>query len=243
MIESGVGGLMRLSPGDFETIRAYIAFAKERLESEGLTFRVSLDMREFKNFLLEQPNTHGVPPTHDPDRCVLTEANSFWSYLETEDGRRIACNAQRLFLTDDFIEACQTQTAFMDRMPVIDQTPADITREAAGLDIRGRLDIGGGTWIHPDWRGRELLVYARMSRAVALRHWLWDWIVGFAFNTPNRRAMALTGMGYSRAVPFINGHYPPHGPEQHRDIQLTFGHRDEFMSQLRDELDRRAVAA
>jgi len=234
---------MRLSSVDFETIRAYVAFTKERLAAEGLAFRVSLDMREFKGFLLNQPMTHGVPPTHDPDKCVLTEANAFWSYLETEDGRRIACHAQRLFVTDDFIEACQAQTAFMDRMPVIDQTPADITREAADLDIRGRVNIGGAVWIHPDWRGRDLLIYARMSRAVALRHWLWDWIVGFAYNTSNRKAMALTGFGFSRAVPFIDGHYPPHGPEHHRDIQLVFGRRQEFISRLRDELAQRAVAA
>lgn len=235
--------MARLSPSDFDTIRGYVAFAKDQLAEQGLAFGVSLDMGEFREFLLQQPQTHGVPPTHDLDKCVLTEANSFWSYLETGRGERIACHAQRLFPTEDFIEACQSQTAFMDRVPVIDHYPTGLTPDALALDIRGRVNIGGAIWIHPDWRGRDLLIYARMSRAVALRHWGWDWIVGFAYNTPNRTAMSLTGFGFSRAIPFVSGHYPPHGPKEHRDIQLVYGHREEFNERLQGELAQCAAAA
>ncbi len=232
---------MRFNDHDLTDIQQHIDHTCAYLASRGLTLDVSSDMRAFKEFLLKQEQTHGVPSTHDPDRTYLHPENCFCTYLSTGDGRIVACHAQRLFVTDDFIEACRTHTVFENLVPVLEHYNLQLYDDARMIRIAGRVLIGGGLWIHPEWRGGSLLMFSRMDRALALRHFHLDWVVGFMHRTDRRRNMGLKGLSYAHAVPLLRGLYPPHGRK--RDIQLVFSSREELLAEIRQELRLNITAA
>lgn len=232
---------MRFNDHDLTDIQRHIDHTRAYLASRGLTVNVSSDMRAFKEFLLKQEQTHGVPSTHDLDRTFLHPENCFWTYLSTPVGQIIACHAQRLIVADDFLEVCRTHTAYENLVPTLDHHNLALYDEVKSLAIRGRILIGGGLWIHPEWRGGSLVIYSRMNRAISLRHFLLDWAVGFMHLTDRRQKMALGGYAYAHAVPFLRGVYPPHGVE--RDIQLVYSSRAELLVHIRHELDSLATAA
>jgi len=146
---------MRLSARDFDDIQLYIDLTRDTLAALGLSLRVDNDMQRFADYLRDQPKNHGVPNTHDPARTYLHPGNSFWVYVqEGATGRFIACHGQRLLVTDDFIEDCMAQTYFEDLMPGLFLKPIGLYPEAGSVHIGGRVVLGGGTCIHPDWRGR-----------------------------------------------------------------------------------------
>jgi len=226
---------MRLSDHDLTDIQRHIDHTRAYLTTRGLTLNVSSDMRAFKEFLLRQEQTHGVPSTHDLDRSYLHPENCYWTNLSTEAGRIIACHAQRLIVADNFLEVCRTHGAYENLVPKLDHHNLALYEEAKTLPIEGRIIIGGGLWIHPEWRGGSLLIYARANRSISLRHFLLDWVVGFMHLTERRRKMALGGYAYAHAIPFLHGIYPPHGVE--RDIQLVYSSRAELLAQIRHELN------
>lgn len=232
---------MRFNDHDLTDIQQHIDHTREYLASRGLTLNVSSDMRAFKEFLLEQEQTHGVPSTHDPDRTYLHPENSFWTYLTAQDGRIAACHAQRLLVTDDLIEVCRTHTVFENRVPALDHYNLELYNDARMIRIAGRVLIGGGLWVHPEWRGRSLLMFSRMDRALALRHFLLDWVVAFMLRTDRRRNMGLKGLAYAHVVPLLHGLYPPHG--RSLDIQLVFSSREELLAEIRQELRLHVTAA
>lgn len=234
---------MRFNDSDLLDIQRHIDCTRAYLASLGLSLHVSADMRAFKEFLLDQEQTHGVPSTHDPDRTYLHPENSFWTYLTTDSGRIVACHAQRLDLQDDFIEACRTHTAFGNLVPNLDHYNLDLYEEARNIRISGRVLVGGGLWIHPEWRGNSLLIFNRTNRAIALRHFAVDWFVGFLLNTNSRHIMAIAadGAAYAHAVPLLKGLYPPHGIV--RDIQIAYSSRDEALQTIRQENLKLAKAA
>lgn len=235
------GYQMRFSDHDLADIQRHIHYVREYLASRRLTLNVSSDMRAFKEFLLRQEQTHGIPSTHDVDRSYLHPENCFWTYLTTEERRIIACHAQRLIVADNFLEVCRTHTAYENLIPNLDHYNLALYDEAKTLPIEGRILVGGGLWIHPEWRGGSLLIYARANRSISLRHFLLDWVVGFMHLTDRRRKMALGGYAYAHAIPFLRGFYPPHGVE--RNIQLVYSSRSELLAEIRRELNMVASAA
>jgi len=231
---------MRLTSRDFDDIQAHIDLTKEALGALGLSLHVDNDMVRFTDYLRDQPLTHGVPTTHEPSITHLNPGNSFWIYVtEAATGRIIACHGQRLLETDDFIEDCMAQTYFMDRMPRLDRTPISLSPEAAAVRIYGRVLLGGGLYIHPDWRARGLLIFNRCSRSVALRHFRGDFLLGTLRNSPNRQGMATGGAAYSHWVQCFKGKEGlPRNPEA-QDVILAWSSRDEWLATIRRDLESR----
>lgn len=229
---------MRLSSRDFDDIQAHIDLTKETLSALGLALRVDNDMDRFTEFLRKQPANHGVPNTHDPAVTYLHPGNSFWVYvIEEASGRVIACHGQRLLETDDFIEDCMAQTYFEDLMPSLDLQPLGLYAEAGAVRVAGRVLLGGGLYIHPDWRARGLLIFNRCSRSIALRHFRGDYLVGTLLNTPSRQGMAMGGVAYAHWVPCIKGGLP--GKPQARDVIMAWSSRDEWLATIRRDLESR----
>ena len=225
---------MRLNQRDFTDIQAHIDLAKLRLGELGLTLHVDNDMQAFVDYLSRQEQTHGVPTSHDPNRCHLHPGNSFWVYVQhTQTGDIVACHGQRLIVTDDLLVDCIAQTFFEDRIPNLDPTPLNID-EVDEVRLAGRILYGGGTYIRPDWRGAGLLIFNRASRTIALRHFKADYLCGLLMNTPRRRALALTGFDYAHTVPLIKGGLP-RKPEAD-DVQFSWSSRAEWMEAIRLEL-------
>ena len=227
---------MRLSARDFDDIQAHIDLTQTSLSRLGLSLHVDNDLRRFAAYLSEQPKTHGVPNTHDPERTYLHPGNSFWVYVREDATERIvACHGQRLLETDDFIEDCLAQPYFEDITPGLALQPLGLYPEAGMVRIDGRILLGGGTYIHPDWRGRGLLIFNQCSRSIALRHFRGDYLVGTLLNTPSRQGMALGGVAYSHWVPFVKGGLP--GKSQAADVLMAWSSRDEWLATIRRDLE------
>ena len=187
---------MRLNKQDFADIQAHIDLTKARLAALGLTFHVDHDMHAFVDYIGSQEHTHGVPSSHDPRKCWLHPGNAFWVYVTHESsGEIIGCQAQRLVLNEDFVQDCLSQTLFANLYPSLDAYPIGVDENGDSL-ISGRVIYGGGLYIHPDWRGKGLLIFNRASRTIALRQFQTDYFCGMQLNTPRRRAMALPSFAF-----------------------------------------------
>ena len=231
---------MRITKQDFWEIQAHIDLAKSRLEKLGLTLHADHDMQAFVDYLGRQQETHGVPTSHDPRRCYLHPGNSFWLYVRhTQSGDIVACHAQRLIITDDFVEECMAQTLFENLAPSLDVEPLGID-EADDSRFSGRIVFGGGLYIRPDWRGAGLLIFSRVSRTIALRHFRADYFCGMQLNTKRRRALALTGFDFAHVKPFIKGGLPR--KPQADDVQLSWSSRAEWLDAIRRELANQDAA-
>ncbi len=225
---------MRLSKQDFSDIQAHIDLTRQRLGALGLTLHVSHDMHAYVDYIGRQEDTHGVPSSHDPKRSHLHPGNSFWVYVEhPASGDIIACHAQRMLVTDDFVHDCFAQTLFEDMQPTLDAPPIGID-DFEESHMSGRVLYGGGNYIRPDWRGKGVLIFNRASRTIALRHFQADYLCGLQMNTPRRRAMALTGQAFAHVKPFVKGGLP--GKPHADDVQLSWSSRQEWMDAIRREL-------
>lgn len=231
---------MRLIKQDYADIQAHIDLTRTRLGELGLTLHVDHDMRAFVNYIARQEDTHGVPSSHDPRRCHLHPGNSFWVYVKhPASGDIVACQAQRLIVTQDFLQDCLAQTLFSNLTPSLDAAPGGVD-ESIDARISGRVIYGGGLYIRPDWRGAGLLIFNRASRTIALRHFQADYFCGLQLNTPQRRAMALNGFAFAHVRPFIKGGLP--GKPQADDVQLSWSSRGEWLETVRRELANRDAA-
>jgi hypothetical protein len=225
---------MRLTKQDFSEIQAHIDLTRNQLGEHGLTLHVDHDMHAFVDYIGRQEETHGVPSSHNPAKCYLHPGNSFWVYVRhAASGDIIGCQAQRLMVTDDFVQDCLAQTLFENLTPSLDAPPLG-TDDSVRVLIAGRVMYGGGLYIRPDWRSKGLLIFNRVSRTIALRHFQADYFCGLQLNTQRRRAMALTGFAFAHVVPFIQGGLP--GKPYADDVQLSWSSRQEWLEAIRREL-------
>src|SRR3546814_4309640 len=66
-------------------------------------------------------------------------------------------------------------------------------RSTSAATIKGRVVFSGSTWIHPDYRGRDLpQILPRISRALALSRWNTDFTISLV-------TMALVEKGIAAA--------------------------------------------
>ena len=224
----------RFDEQSLSAIQTFVDRSCEHFESMGLTFAVSDDMTAWADWLSEQPQSHGVTKTHDPKHTHLDPGNSFWANLRDAHGKVIACHAQRLIITDDFFDDIVTQTAFFDRAPKIRLDDLGLRLETRLMRISGRVCLGGGLYIHPDWRGHGLYnVLSRTTRAISLRHFKLDWYLAYFLTSASRTQLGLEGAAFARAMPLLSGIYPPYG--RHTDIQLMTMTRDEALAQIKQD--------
>ncbi|MDH3702143.1 MAG: hypothetical protein OEU46_12580, partial [Alphaproteobacteria bacterium] len=205
-----------------------------------LTLHAHHDMHAFVDYLGRQEETHGIPTSHDPRYCYMHPGNSFWIYVRhTATGDIVACHAQRLIVTSDFVEECMAQILFENLAPNLDTEPLGID-DSDDIRLSGRIVFGGGTYIRPDWRGAGLLIFNRASRTIALRHFRADYLCGMQMNTARRKTLALTGFEFAHVKPFIKGGLP-HKP-QADDVQVSWSSRAEWMETIRRELANQDAA-
>ncbi len=231
--------MQRFTASELENLQGHIDLTEETVGQIGLTLKVSTDMASFIDYLGNEPakDTHGTPTTHNPELSYLHPGNSFWVYLEDARGEIVACHGQRLCETRDFINDCLRQTYFQDLTPKIRQDPLDLYPEANEIQLRGRLAFGGGLYIRREWRGKDLLIFNRCSRTLALRHFDADYVVGTLRNTPSRQGMALGGVAYAECSRFVKGAFP--GKPESRDTIVAWSSRRQLLQTIAQEVDAR----
>lgn len=215
-------------------IQTFVERTCEHFEAMGLSLGLSDDMTAWADWLSKQPDSHGVTKTHDPDYTHMSPQNSFWAFLHDAHGKVVACHAQRLIVTDDFFDDIITQTAFFDRVPKIHLDDLDLRLETKLMQIEGRVCLGGGLYIHPDWRGKGLYnVLSRTTRAISFRHFKLDWYVAYFLTSKSRTQLGLEGAAFAHAIPLLSGIYPPYG--RRTDIQLMTMTREEALAQIKQD--------
>ena len=224
-------------------IQSYVDYVRARLKEMELSLEVDGDMRAFREFYLAQKNRLNFPTSLDESHTQVLR-NAYWLKVQTASGRIVCCYGQKLFMTDDFIRSALLHTCYHDYTPNLDWYEVELHPEAERLRIGGRIVMGGGLWIDPEWRGtgHSLMIANRVARAIGLRHFEPDWFVSFMDYRASRMDMAksLNGAAFAHAVRFSDGIYPPsvyfgHEPKD-RPMILAWSRYDEALEIIRHEL-------
>jgi hypothetical protein len=236
-----VEALGTLNPDDQTIIQSCFDETDAALRTIGLEPTFSTDLSGWATMMRNAPRIMLVNPTFDPEHNELGPDNAFWIRLsQLSDGRPIACIANRLFVTDDYVDLMRTQRLWYSRGPrkMVDLVvPDDMPR------IAGRVGHHAGLWIHPDWRKHGLSGYmTRLARCASLRRFEVDWHCGLVFAVLAEKGLPITavsGYGYPRMVVAIDGWQPlTDKPDR---LYLPWISRAEILAQLADEV-RRLVA-
>ena len=226
---------------DLANIQAYIDQQLGKLASIGLELVPAVNMAEFACFLDAAPDALPVPSTHDPERSYLHPGNAYWTMLRDGEGRIAACNGQRLIETGDLFEDIRTHRFFKDRMPLIRHYPLELYPDLHFPHLDGRISVGGGMWVHPDWRGHHpefngkiYGVYSPLVRAIALRHFKLDWYCALYRANSSRTALGRGGSGFTNAVNLLNGMFPLQ--DRIADMQFMWMSREEMIQYIRDQV-------
>ena len=114
--------------------------------------------------------------TFNPEGTDINEKNGFWIAGENDDGEIVACSAGRIYSWTDTNLEEQVAEVFFGRDT---GQPRSITASAAKF-ITGVSLKAGGTWVHPQYRKRELpQILSRMARAYAMSRWPLDWTFAY----------------------------------------------------------------
>jgi GNAT superfamily N-acetyltransferase len=215
-------------------VQNYLDRVQNRARDRKLTIHLDNDAAAFVGFLSAQKATHGVSSIHDPEYSHITPDRFLW--MRIDDGNRgVCCHAIRMIETDDLLSEVLTYRVFGDLRVVRDYQDLRLYPEAWDIGIAGRIVIGGGLWVDPDYRGRDYsALFRKLLRVMAIRHFRLEYYVSFIRNTQNRRSWVLGSYGSPHVTPLLHGYYPPYG--RSLDVQLAHASRAEILSRVRVEL-------
>lgn len=215
-------------------VQRYVDRVRDRARDRNLKIHLDNDAGAFVRFLSAQRETHGVSSIHDPAHSHITPDRFLW--MRIDDGNRgVCCHAIRMIETDDLISEVLTWRVFADLDTVWNYEDPQLYPEAWNIDVAGRIVIGGGLWVDPDYRGREYsALFRKLLRVTAIRHFRLDYYVSFIRNTQNRRSWVLGSYGSPNATPLMHGYYPPYG--RPLDVQLAYASRMEILKRVKVEL-------
>jgi GNAT superfamily N-acetyltransferase len=224
-----------LSPADHARIHRYTGYVHDRLAELGLELTVETDLADWAALMRSSPKIAAVNPTFDPAQSWLNPSNSFW--LRVNQGERtVACIANRLFVTDDYIGLKRSLRLWYDLKPTLLREPMNIVLDEDVPHIAGRIGHHGGLWVHPDWRGLGLsTLLPRLVRKLSLRHFDVDWHCGIVLEGLAMSGLPYRGYGYPHMALCIEGYFPVTG--QHEKVFMTYIDRQEMLGQLVSDLE------
>ena len=221
---------------ELAVVQRYVERVEERAQQRQLKLHLDNDAHAFVEFLCVQEATHGVSSIHDPAHSHITPDRFLWMRID-DAGKGVCCHAIRMIETDDLIAEVLTHRVFGDLAASMQFHDVELYPEAWDIEIAGRVIIGGGLWVHPDYRGRNYsALFRKLLRVLAIRHFRLDYYASFIRNTVNRKAWVLGSYGSPNATPLLHGYYPPYG--RSLDVQLAYASRAEILSRVRVELAR-----
>ena len=150
----------------FQVVTDFIEICKTELDPLEIVPR---DLHRIKAILKDAPKTHQLSKTLDPDQNDIRPSESFGLTLNYQD-RTIACVCARSVRTDDFVrEWITTDRLYGNMAPRLDFSDFEYTGHIPR--ISGVVGYGGGSWVHPQWRGMNLAgATSRLGKAVAATH-------------------------------------------------------------------------
>jgi hypothetical protein len=237
--ESNMGNYVP-SIADDALIQDCFDVLQRSLHKFGLDIEFANDMNGWVDTIKSAPKRGVVNPTFDPAESDLSPSNSFWIRVYEADGdeeRTIACIANRVFETPDYLDLLRTQRLWYSWGP---RRVVDLVVPYEMPLISGLVGHHGGLWIHPEWRKHGLSGYlTKMVRCVSLRHFGIDWHCGSVFGVIAEKGLptaSVTGYGYPHMVLAIDGWFPV--TDRDECVYLPWISRAEILEQFGQELDR-----
>ncbi|WP_157089232.1 GNAT family N-acetyltransferase [Oceanibaculum pacificum] len=230
-----------LTASDYQNIQRVISVYLEELDRLGLALTVETDMSGWATVMRSAPQMSAVNPTFDPSQSHLHPGNSFWLRV-TYGSETIACIANRLFITEDYLNLKRSLRLWYDLKPVLIREPLNVVIGDHVPHISGRVGHHGGLWVHPSWRGNGLAGFLpRLTRALSMRHFDVDWHCGIALKAIADRGLPLKAYGYPHMDLCVQGFFPVTG--KHEDIYMGWITRPEMLMQMEETALEPLVAA
>ena len=224
-----------LTAGEHARIHEFVRLTLDWLEQRGFVLTVESDMRAWADLMRSSPRIVGVNPTYDPDQSCLTPANAFWLRLQ-QNGRTIACSANRFFATDDLLGLIRSMQIWHDAKPLLLGPPYPVVVPPSFPRVAGNVGHSGGLWVHPDFRGQGLSrILPRLIRVLALRHFDEDWHSTLVNNSLLESGIPRNAYGYTRWEKVIDSYVPLLG--RHETVWLGLMDREEMFACLAGDID------
>jgi hypothetical protein len=226
-----------LTANEDRVVQSCFEETHRRLHYLGFDATFSTEMSEWVSMIENAPRRAHINPSFNPRHSDVSADNAFWIRLiDIESEQPIACIANRMFVTDDYLELMRSQLLWFRNPPA---TPIDIVPDSLPR-IAGRVGHHGGLWIHPDFRKHGLSGFmTRLARCGSLRRWNVDWHCGLVVGTIAEKGLAttpVTGYGYPHMALVVDGRQPI--TDHHERLFVPWISRAEILSQLADETAR-----
>jgi len=228
----------QLTVSENRTIQACFDEITASVRRLGLAITFDTDLRNWVEFISNAPDRGIVNPTFDPDHSDLSPETAFWvAVTDAAAGQTVACIANRLFHTDNYVDLLRTQGLWYSSGPrrLVDLVvPDDMPR------IAGKVGHHGGLWIRRDWRKHGLSgILTKLVRCASLRKFAPDWHCGSVFAAIAEKGLPTSpthGYGYPHMVVAIDGWFPLTNKAER--VYLPWISRQEMLDQLEIELQR-----
>lgn len=214
-------------------IDRFTRFCAEWFADNGFDLSVETDMHAWVALLRTAPRNAGINPSFDPAWSFVTPQNCFWLRVRHR-GREVACSANRLFLTDDYVGLMRSLKLWYDLKPALLPAPITVTAPRDAPPVAGRVGHSGGLWVHPDMRKRGFAaILPRLIRALSLRHFEEDWHTTLVTHSMLNSGLPREAYGYTRLEPCVVGFFPPTGTIE--SIYTGLIDRRDLLAQLAEE--------
>jgi hypothetical protein len=164
--------------GSGPAIGRFVIAADRAARDAGIHLRLRTDMDgllAFNRQAIAEGVWYPLLGTFNPEGTDINERNGFWIAGENDAGEVVCTSAGRVYNFTDTLEP-HVAEVFFGRD---EGQPRNVTAEAAKL-INGVAFKAGATWVHPNYRKRELpQVLSRMARAYAMSRWPLDWTFAY----------------------------------------------------------------
>ena len=226
---------MRFTDQDFRDIDLWVDGALELLRRDlRIKVEISPNVSEWKKWAATIPHQLdplGVSSTLDSDVHDLG-VNAFWTAFRNEDGEIIGCHCDRFIFTDDFLEEIRSGRLFRTRSVSFERPRMQLVGDRTFPTLSSRVHFGGGTWIHPNYRGMGLSnVVARLGRNFGLQEFLADYYV--TLMAQRRQTFGENATGLKRGAALSQGYYTGRGKAL--DVHMFYMHRYDMLDQMRAE--------
>jgi hypothetical protein len=165
--------------GSGPAIGRFVLAGDRAARAAGIHLRLRTDfsgLLDLNRKQIELGNWYPLLGTFNPEGTDINETNGFWVAGENADGEIVCCSAARIYSWSDTTLEEQVAEVFFGRDT---GQPRSITAPAAKF-ITGVSLKAGATWIHPQYRKRELpQLLSRMARAYGMSRWPLDWTFAY----------------------------------------------------------------
>jgi hypothetical protein len=206
-----------LQHGPRETLGQFFLAADFAARERGVYLTLSTDfelLREVNKMNLK--HWHGLAPSFDSSYGGLDASCGFWIIGRDAEGDIVTTQAAHYYPMGS-----ETVRDYLRSLRLFYPNPGQQKNAGESCEVSspsaaqigGRVVFSGSTWIHPDYRGRELpKILPRISRALALTQWNTDYTISLVSMALVEKGVAAA-YGYKRVEPgveWIGSSVSPH---------------------------------